>query len=700
MDTTSGTTASPGRGLRKEKKLSSGAEKRPKEEHAAGEVSLFPSPLLLLCLFVISGIGIAISIFIFNLYPRPASSCKSAACKSLMGYMTNIVDNGVEPCHDFYRHVCGRWLPNASRSGQGSPGSSFMADVARDYREKRHQALMGYGASKYLEGVPRYYRSCVTYLGSKRSARESIAKFFEVLGVKPKEWLSSSHTEVFNRLLRLSFMQRFDTLFKVRLSESAGQVSLVIDGASSFKQRISDTGTIIGSKEHLRTVLKAIDETTASDAIIDECIAVDDAIDSKKKQRNVSSAPATVIGSKECPEFSPDLWINNAVSFSDRTLPAGLQVMGRGFDGICADLKLTLLNSSEEARSLYPLALLALHILEMDIELASVPELREKLAEKLCYQHSRDTFKRLWSTALTNVLAISGATIATIDSYLLAPPKMIEDEIRGMKWMSPADMDKGVSMTNGMSIRRFDGANLTKEELHHSRYNQSLDMREKDFVYNRANVMNRTKFPDDVDQDPSPGSLDNEDVEIVSQPATNTFVLPHMYALSPIILEDLADTSYAKIIILGVQLARKILELFIKRERESWWSAETVLKYQGLRECYGKQAAVFHNKLANEQFDEAFAAAHAIRLAYREKVKMDEQGKAEEPAYLASGPLFFRRACLSLCSGGSGLADANSLDMDTASAACTMAVSNMPEFHEAFHCNSDDRMAAPKICSI
>ncbi|KAL1429433.1 hypothetical protein MTO96_002480 [Rhipicephalus appendiculatus] len=148
-------------------------------------------------------------------------------------------------------------------------------------------------------------------------------------------------------------------------------------------------------------------------------------------------------------------------------------------------------------------------------------------------------------------------------------------------------------------------------------------------------------------------------------------------------------------------MTRKALGLLVGTAvAGSWWSNETATAYGALLKCYANQSSAFHEPLETEQqFDEAVAAALAIKLAFRYGPLM-AVGGSNDDARFSSVQLFFRRACLSLCAGVKPPQDFNSVDKDVASAACTLAASSMPEFHAAFGCSDSDPMAAPKLCKF
>ncbi|KAH7933677.1 hypothetical protein HPB49_015626 [Dermacentor silvarum] len=479
-----------------------------------------------------------------------------------------------------------------------------------------------------------------------------------------------------------------------------------IDRWTSFKRRLPNIGDDSENKAFLESVLKAIAGKDVNATVIKECLDLDDSI-GLKETRGHSSLPVP-ISDDDCTEFPPTKWVTLVNAVGDAPmLPANTTVIGREFKGACSDITSVFLHDAMPVKDVYPLALVAVNILKLDYMLASGSKLEPELVQKVCHQDTMAVFKRLWLPSLTKVLSISSETALTVDSYFSAFKTAIEQHIaEDLKWMSEDDRKSFVLKSKELQMSMFSNSSLSEQEIGDSRFNPSFGMRENDWVFNKVTVLKRLKLADDADHDADAVRDDDEyvdtvEVELAVDPAAGKIMVPHMFAVPPMFFDDLPGASYANIALLGVQMARKALGLLIGTQAAgSSWSNETATAYGALRKCYADQSAAFHAPLETEQqFDEAVAAAVAIRLAYRYKPLIGE-GSSVDDAKLSSEELFFKRACLSLCAGGKPRQDFNSLEKDVASAACTLAASSMPEFHKTFGCRDDDPMVAPKLCAF
>lgn len=651
--------------------------------------------------------AVILGILIFTTPSTPTKACLKPACRGVLEYMDSIVDKSVKPCHDFYRHVCGRWLGNTAQPGPLA--SSFMAEVLRNYTARRHRAMMARkeALAEPADSVSRYYRNCVAYLGVSRTIREIVDKVLEVSGTNLDSWLKMSSEETFLKLLQLSFFSRLNALFRVTAGviENKNKTCLVIDRWISFKNQLPKTGKEGQGNTYLTAVLKGIGTDTVNDTLIAQCHALDNSIglnETLLHRLRPSLAPASAA---DCAEFPPDKWIQGTKSHENVKLPNGTDVLASDFKATCNDVKSVLLHKLPPVRTLYPLALLAVEFLKLDFMLTTGPKQpkEEELVQRICHQDTVATFKRLWFPALSKVLSISPATADAMSGYFSAlKDAIVREVVKYPKWMSTKDRMIALARAEEMRIATFSNGTLSSEEMENSRFHQSLEMRGNDWISNKAIVLRRTKAPDDVDEDSTIIEYENFETletQLTAVSTTITIVVPHMFALPPITFADIPAGTYANLAMFGFHIARKVMSLLIATREISPWSNDTDIYYAAAHSCYANNSGTFHGLLNDTEFDEAVGAALALRVVLRIGMLVARTDLQTE-AQFYSPELFFRRACLSLCAGGQTGEDFNSLDRDTASAACTLAVSNMEAFHRTFGCRGHDQMAAPWRCRI
>ncbi|KAK8781147.1 hypothetical protein V5799_017509 [Amblyomma americanum] len=636
------------------------------------------------------------------MFPKPSYRCLNPACSEVLDYMDVIVDKRVKPCHDFYRHVCGHWLTKTSQTPTAS-SSSFMADVLRNYTARRHREMMAKTELAEPAGaVSRYYSHCVNYLAVPRSLQDIVNKVFEVSDTKALTWPGMSSDQIFSQLLRLSFVYRLHALFKITTGKIENKVYIGVNRCASFQQRLPKKA----NKDHsyLETVLKAVGGKNVTEAVIASCSALDDSIGLNGTHRSGSSTPLAPASNTDCAEFPPEKWVQGTSSQSELKLPNGTDVLARDFNGTCSDLRSVLLHEMPLVKALYPLALLVVNFLKLDFMHTAESKVDTELVQKICHQDTTATFKHIWLPSLTKVLSILPTTAQTVDDYYSAILNTTQQKASiFLKWMSDADRIVALSKVKELHITRFSNGSLSAEEVDNSRYNPSFGMRANDWIYNKLNVLRRTKLADDVDEDSTTPEderfSERVEVQLLGGIETNTLVVPHMFAVPPLFFDVISRGSYANLATLGFQMARKVMSLLFRTSAGPWWSVEAASSYKAARTCYANYSGPFHGPLNDAEFDEAFQAAVALKVIFEAKSLLAEATPKSEAPF-SSEELFFKRACLSLCAGAKPSQDINSLDNDTASAACTIAVSSMPEFHEAFACGGTDQMTQPLRCKI
>ncbi|XP_065299858.2 uncharacterized protein [Dermacentor albipictus] len=674
------------------------------------DVSIRPSLAAIIAACLLAVIAISISVVIFNLFDRSVGEgCVYAACKEVLEYMDAIVDRKVKPCNDFYRHVCGHWLPRETSPTPtpAPPTSSFMADVLRNYTARRHREMMARESwAEPADSVSRYYVYCVAYNSVPRTLQETVEKLFEVTGITVAPWQNISMDAAVADLVRLTYVYRLHSLFRITTRKDDFHTYLEIDRWTSFKRRLPNIGNDSQDNAFLESVLNTIAGKDANATVVKECLALDDSIGLKETRGH--NSPPGPISADDCTEFPPQKWVTlvNAVQDAPK-LPANVTVIGREFKDACSDIMSVFLHVEMPVKALYPLALVAVNVLKLDYMLASGSKLEPELVQKVCHQDTMAVFKRLWLPSLTKILSISSDTALTVGSYFSVFKTAMEQRIDDdLKWMSEVDQESTLLNAKGLQMSAFINSSLSEQEIGDSRFNPSFGMRENDWIFNKVTVLKRLKLADDADDDADAVRDDDDyadtvEVELAIDPAAGKITVPHMFAVPPVFFDDLSGASYPNIALLGVQMARKMLGLLIGSQVAGYsWSNETATAYSALRKCYADRSAAFHAPLETEQqFDEAVAAALAIKLAYRYRPLMGEGSSVDDPKVSSEG-LFFKRACLSLCAGGQLRQDFNSLERDVASAACTLAASSMPEFHKTFRCRDQDPMAAPKLCTF
>ncbi|KAH8030199.1 hypothetical protein HPB51_006631 [Rhipicephalus microplus] len=121
-----------------------------------------------------------------------------------------------------------------------------------------------------------------------------------------------------------------------------------------------------------------------------------------------------------------------------------------------------------------------------------------------------------------------------------------------------------------------------------------------------------------------------------------------------------------------------------------------------IQDCYARHSASLHTKLNDTQFDHAFSVMESLRVAYEVKRHYDRDLVSRyKPRLISSNLLFYKRACLMLCTTQDTTPfDLHTTDFETAYASCILAAANAPTFIDIFGCDAGDTMTVISSCYV
>ncbi|KAH7934102.1 hypothetical protein HPB49_021582 [Dermacentor silvarum] len=172
-------------------------------------------------------------------------SCRTAECKLASGYLSTLVDRDVEPCDDFYQHVCGKWTRERD-------GLSFLGDAFQRYLADLRRRLTSLDVEratvhpKLRAGLivgSRFVRDCFLYMEeAEPDVKREVASILEVLDVSAVLGSESSFDALL-QALTLSFTTGLATVVGIRRRRSEGRVFLHIHSARSIREELLPEAT-------------------------------------------------------------------------------------------------------------------------------------------------------------------------------------------------------------------------------------------------------------------------------------------------------------------------------------------------------------------------------------------------------------------------------------------------------------------------
>ncbi|KAK8754715.1 hypothetical protein V5799_002584 [Amblyomma americanum] len=188
-------------------------------------------------------------------YGPRLGECASESCKRASRDLDLLIDPGVDPCRDFYGHVCSRWVQKTARSG-GSP-VSFLRYGTRELTRRINNTLSGTNetkpASLALYKVAMFYQSCERFVGNTGTASmsEALLPFRqysnELLNVE-------SFADVVRYIVQLSLARGVHTVLDIRLKRFPDGVFLRLLRGHTLSRKM-DAKPALSLKNYLEQLM-------------------------------------------------------------------------------------------------------------------------------------------------------------------------------------------------------------------------------------------------------------------------------------------------------------------------------------------------------------------------------------------------------------------------------------------------------------
>ncbi|KAK8758197.1 hypothetical protein V5799_004175 [Amblyomma americanum] len=190
------------------------------------------------------------------------SECTNAECRDAQAYLDSLLDRDVEPCNDFYRHVCRKWRV------QNTDGATVAAKAAKELVGALHTTLLERarrhrGSSHAEDLLVHFYLSCNDFAASTR-----------VIIGRPLAGVYQSHVDVLRlpdtaatlrRAIQLSLCRGISTLFSVRIVRLSDKViALYVSPGKTLAEKFSHVATSSTLTAYIREALEQASTTEAS----------------------------------------------------------------------------------------------------------------------------------------------------------------------------------------------------------------------------------------------------------------------------------------------------------------------------------------------------------------------------------------------------------------------------------------------------
>ncbi|KAH6937594.1 hypothetical protein HPB50_001883 [Hyalomma asiaticum] len=162
--------------------------------------------------------------------------CTSAACTKALASLNTLLDEAVDPCHDFHAHVCGRW--DSVTGGR----VSYVDESVQRTAGRISRALLDVDSRQTLARetrlVARFYQLCSSFMvePSREALRADMLRAFS--GFYDDLLTIKRYPDVLVRLIDLSLAQGVHTIFGVKLLRTGTVPNVVVFPGKTLEQKV------------------------------------------------------------------------------------------------------------------------------------------------------------------------------------------------------------------------------------------------------------------------------------------------------------------------------------------------------------------------------------------------------------------------------------------------------------------------------
>ncbi|KAH7958476.1 hypothetical protein HPB49_001981 [Dermacentor silvarum] len=646
--------------------------------------------------FVAVLISVTVAVVILSSSPKQRhwNQCDNEECHDAHDYLHSFLDASVDPCDDFYRHVCHRWhIDNVD-------GATLAERAARDLASALHSSLLrmaavpgdAVGTSRTEALLVRFYSACSSFVMT--STHSDVAKRLVRAYRGDADVLQLTDTAAAVRhVVRLSLQRGISTLFKVRVVWHGG-IALYVSRGKTLAEKLSDHVPSSALVEFFREALEevsAVREAGIQKSDVNATLFELLKYDQRTAQSEANLTTAETVTASQFGmlvyQTDPRLWLE----YVNSMLPRNLGI-SEASPVMCHEL--TLVKAAVESLATnhrIGLIYIFFHILtEIGRLYYRSKFLYDKPGETdvVCFTASLDVMGSSWLDVYANLTRL-----------LLSAPSRAGSVFSWVRNVSSTHL-----LDSGMDEADKRGARTALEHVtllvHSSRplsaFNDSArshnDTAGFAAYYASLEALEATRRLQD------PPSLEDVLVEetVFAGVTTYTRLLnavvlplamrrpPLMYSTKVPLEFDMGTT--------GVVLAKALFEAGLPSARnvETWYELNVKQFVDCVQRSSSFASVLGAVNLTFRQGVELFAWARAVRIAHsvmrNSYYLKNGAGEGSEEVWAVAQRTFFQRFCLLTCSAVNAGQEAR--------LRCLVPLLNMAEFASAFQCRGTEVMRA------
>ncbi|KAH7934237.1 hypothetical protein HPB49_023538 [Dermacentor silvarum] len=622
--------------------------------------------------------------------------CGSDDCRDAYGYLDSLLDSAIDPCTDFYRHVCRRWhIGNID-------GATLAKVAAREVIDQLHATLLRKGVVPPGESddpyaraealLVRFYAACSSFITA--SAHDDAAKRLVREYRSDSDVLQLRSTaEALRRTVQLSLKRGISTLFKVRLiRHSHSEVALYVSRGQTLAEKLADPGHSSPLVEFFKEALQEASNIPGAgirksevNATLSELLRYDE----KTALRGADLSTAETVNASHfaviLDEAEPQLWLQfvNSVLTGDYRINEQTRVMCQELSHIRAAVEL--LARNHRIGLIYIFFHIAMEVGRFYYRNKFLYDKPEE-AEVICMAASQDVMGYGWMSVFLNL------TQALLPAKSRAWPIFVS--VRSMS--SGNLLDAGLDEADKEDVRTaLEDVTLIAQYSYSSPLptlmaNASVPSSVQygtDFASDYTSLkaleaMRRLQDPPSLEEVLVGESLFTH--ETTYSRLLNAVLLPPAMQRPPLLYSTKVPLEFDMGTV-GVLLSKALFTTGLPSARigESWYNLNVKKFVDCVQRSVSSASILNPANLTVRHGLELFAWARAVRIAH-DVMKNRYSGSVADQSYTDiwgnAQRTFFRRFCLLTCSAENAGHESR--------LRCLVPLLNMVEFNSAFECPS------------
>nr|XP_054932449.1 uncharacterized protein LOC129387509 [Dermacentor andersoni] len=642
---------------------------------------------LALALFALVLLATGIVVFMSHTIQkqRRQSRCTAPACTRALKDLQNLLDDGVDPCQDLYKHVCRKWRETADE------GLDFLDYAARLTMYRVNSRLL-FDTSpdtvvlRDVQPVAKFLKLCWRYVNNAApGAGRPALDFLELRQYADIE--VSNIANFLEHLVRLALARGLVTVIGMKLVRSRSGANLLhLFPGQSIAQKM-DVPML--TDEILEYITSLVAQSNFSRSFDASSISIQE-----RRMQNFLSSPITkqsyklvVLGSLSN-NFSTNSWIStlNSILPEENRVDSLSPIKIHGLDTIRGIV--AFFQGRVDYGSAYVYVLILMEAFRFDF-----------------MRSSSKRGSRSANSCLRATLDVMTQAAYVIGTKVLKWPRDREDVSLNIlsEVVATATAEENVVWMTGKSKRRInaflrnalvyaqaesitDNLSIPAEE-----FNESFVQGDFPAIYMRLKSKQRDtllKTPlqetDDVYASHFINSSVFYDIDI------NTFFIPAAFRGEPIAYSAEVPVEYS-IAILGALLARELIRgVFRSSEMsDTEWTSDELKRVRFYQDCLDALARNAFNVSLEEidgsgtEIAEWVFAAHLAHGALRSALEKSERLLDWNESWVQAQRVFFRRFCLMSCTAK------KERYLEAARIRCILPLINMADFANVFSCHAN-----------